>query len=158
MKLYFPGEGISNRSVQTSSWKYVSLAPAFSVGKSTVIEAVQDTVNTLFDLQNQYVKFPTTEAETEECTASFNQTLSELPNVTGTIDFTHIQIIAPRVNPVDFFSRYKQLDIIVQGIVDGTGKFIDLFIFQAVYMIRGCSEIPVFTTQLNEGTYCKHQR
>lgn len=69
---------------------YVSLAPAFSVGKSTVVEAVQDTVNTLFDLQNQYVKFPTTEAETEECAASFNQTLSELLNVTGAIDFTHI--------------------------------------------------------------------
>jgi len=45
---------------------YVSLAPAFSVGKTTVIEAVQDIVNTPFDLRHQYVKFPTTEAETAE--------------------------------------------------------------------------------------------
>ena len=58
---------------------YVSLALAFSVGKTTVIEAVQDIVNTLFDLRHQYVKFPTTEAETAECIATFNQTLSELP-------------------------------------------------------------------------------
>ena len=87
---------------------------------------MQDTVNTLFDLQNQYVTFPTTEAETAECIASFNQTSSELPNVAGAVDGTHIRIIAPRVNPVDFFSRCRQQhDIIVQGKVDGTGKFID---------------------------------
>ena len=43
----------------------MSLASAFSVGKTTVFEAVQDIVNTLFDLRNQYVKFRTTEAERE---------------------------------------------------------------------------------------------
>ena len=30
---------------------YVSTAPAFNVGKSTVIEAVQDAVNVLYDQQ-----------------------------------------------------------------------------------------------------------
>ena len=35
----------------------MSVAPAFSVGKTTVIEAVQDIVNMLFHLRNQYVKF-----------------------------------------------------------------------------------------------------
>ena len=106
-KLYYPGEGISNRTVQTNSWKYImSLPPAFSVVKTTVIEAVQDIVNTLFDLRHQYVKLPTTEAETAECIATFNQT-------------------APKVDPVDFFNRYQQHDIIVQGITDGTGKFTD---------------------------------
>ena len=48
----------------------MSLAPAFSVGKTTVIEAVQDIVNTLFDLRNQYVKFRTTEAEREAVKSS----------------------------------------------------------------------------------------
>ena len=48
----------------------MSLAPAFSVGKTTVFEAVQDIVNTLFDLRNQYVKFRTTEAEREAVKSS----------------------------------------------------------------------------------------
>ncbi|RMX58078.1 hypothetical protein pdam_00013830, partial [Pocillopora damicornis] len=36
---------------------YVSIAPVFNVGKSTVIEAVQDVVNVLYDLRN-LARFP----------------------------------------------------------------------------------------------------
>lgn len=104
---------------------YVSIAPVFNVGKSTIIEAVQDVVNVLYDRQNQYIKFPATIAETTECIATFQRTRSELPNVVGTIDGTHIPIIAPRVDAVDYFNRYQQHDMIVQGVVNGTGKFID---------------------------------
>lgn len=104
---------------------YVSIAPVFNVGKSTIIEAVQDVVNVLYDRQNQYIKFPATIAETTECIATFQRTRSELPNVVGTIDSTHIPIIAPRVDAVDYFNRYQQHDMIVQGVVNGTGKFID---------------------------------
>ena len=104
---------------------YVSLAPVFNVGKATAIEAVQDVVNVLYDKRNQYIKFPTTPAETEECIATFLETGSELPNVAGAIDGTHIAMIAPRVDAVDYFSRYQKHDMIVQGVVDGTGKFID---------------------------------
>ena len=104
---------------------YVSIAPVFNVGKSTVIEAVQDVMNVLYDQRNQYIKFPTTIAETTECIETFQRTRSELPNVVGAIDGTHIPIIAPRVDAVDYFSRYQQHDMIVQGVVNGTGKFID---------------------------------
>ena len=60
---------------------YVSIAPVFNVGKSTVIEAVQDVVNVLYDQRNQYIKFPMTIAEMTECIATFERTRSELPNV-----------------------------------------------------------------------------
>ncbi len=69
---------------------YLSIAPVFNVGKSTVIEAVQDVVNVLYDQQNQYIKFPTAIAETTECIETFQRTRSELPNVVGAIDGTHI--------------------------------------------------------------------
>ena len=36
---------------------YVSISPVFNIGKSTVIEAVQDVVNVLYDQRNQYIKF-----------------------------------------------------------------------------------------------------
>ena len=35
---------------------YVSIGPTFNVGKSTVIEAVQDVVNALFDASEQFIK------------------------------------------------------------------------------------------------------
>ena len=40
---------------------YISIAPAMNVGKPTVIEAVQEVVESLFDLRNEYIKFPETE-------------------------------------------------------------------------------------------------
>ena len=52
-------------------------------------------------------------------------TPSELVNVAGAIDGTHIKTIAPRENAFDYFSRYQQHDFIIQVVVDGRGKFID---------------------------------
>lgn len=87
---------------------YVSIAPVFNVGKSRVIEAVQDVVNVLYDQRNHYIKFPTTIAEMTEYIASFKRTRSESrSNVAVATDGTHIPIIAPREDAVDYFSRYQ---------------------------------------------------
>ena len=75
---------------------YVSIGPTFNVGKSTVIEAVQDIVNALFYASDRFIKFPTTPAETVASIETFrDHTHSELVNVAGAIDGTHIKIIAP---------------------------------------------------------------
>ena len=104
---------------------YVSIGPTFNVGKSTVIDAVQDIVNTHFDASDQFIKFPTTPAETAaSIETSRENTRSELVNVAGAID-GHIKIIAPQENALDSFSRYQQHDFIIQAVVDGRGKFID---------------------------------
>ena len=42
---------------------YITIGPNFNVGKSTVIEAVQDVVEALCDLRNEYIKFPSTKRE-----------------------------------------------------------------------------------------------
>ena len=77
---------------------YVSIGPTLDVGKSTVIEAVQDVVNALFDASDQFIKFPTTPAETAASIETFREnTRSELVNVAGAIDGTHIKIITPVV-------------------------------------------------------------
>ena len=75
-------------------------------------------MNILYDLRNRYIKFPTTIPEMTECFATFERTRSELPNIAGAIGETHIPIIAPREDAVDYFSHYQQHDMIVQGIVD----------------------------------------
>ena len=78
------------------------LPPVFNVGKSTALEAGQDVVNVLYDKRDEYIKFPYTLSKTVDCMATFQETGSELPNV----------------------SRYQQ-HMIVQGVVDGTGRFIE---------------------------------
>ena len=102
---------------------HMCLSPLLSaLGNRPLLKAVQDVVNILYDMRHQYIKFPTTPAEMAECIQTFDATRSELPNVAGAID---IAIIAPKIDAVEYFSRYQQHDMIVQGVVDGHGKFID---------------------------------
>ena len=42
---------------------YLTIGPTFNVGKSTVIEDVQDVVGALYELQDDHIKFPETLAE-----------------------------------------------------------------------------------------------
>lgn len=56
---------------------YMRIGRNFNVGRLTALEAVQDVVEALFGLRNDYIKFPITEAE------------SELPNIVGAIDESH---------------------------------------------------------------------
>ena len=44
-----------------------------NVGKSTVIEAVQDVVEGLYDLRNDYIKFPEKAAETATIVQNFEE-------------------------------------------------------------------------------------
>ncbi|XP_020907305.1 protein ANTAGONIST OF LIKE HETEROCHROMATIN PROTEIN 1-like [Exaiptasia diaphana] len=103
---------------------YVSIAPAFCVGRTTVIEAVQDVVNSLYDIRKEYIKFPETVAEVQASIETFTD-LSDLPNIVGAIDGSHIRIRAPAESSADYFSRYQQHDFIIQGIVNGRRLFID---------------------------------
>ena len=101
---------------------YVSIGPVFNVGKSTVIEAVQDVVASLFELKDEYIHFPETVAGTYIGTF---KDLSRLPNIVGVIDGTHIPINAPRESAVDYFSRYQHHDFGIQAVADGDLLFLD---------------------------------
>ena len=103
---------------------YENIGPNFNVGRSTVLEAVQDVVEALFNLRNVYIKFPITEVETRVCIETFED-FCDLPNIVGAIDRSHIRIAAPPDSAVDYFSHYQQHDFIVQAIVDGKKRFLD---------------------------------
>ncbi|XP_033125006.1 protein ALP1-like [Anneissia japonica] len=49
------------------------------------------------------------------------------PQVVGAIDGTHIAIIAPRDQPQDYYNRKEYYSIVLQGVVDANGMFIDTF-------------------------------
>ena len=73
---------------------YITIGANFNVGKTTVIEAVQDVVEALCDLKNDWIKFPSTNREILATRETF-ESLTDLPNVVGTIDGTHIKIKTP---------------------------------------------------------------
>lgn len=75
-------------------------------------------------MRNEYIKFPEAEAETLAATETFEE-LSELPNIVGAIDGSHVRIIAPKDSAVDYFSRYQQYDFIIQAVVNGRKLFLD---------------------------------
>ncbi|XP_067022925.1 putative nuclease HARBI1 [Acropora muricata] len=81
-------------------------------------------VETLYEIRNEYIKFPETEAETVAATGTFAE-LSELPNIVGAIDGSHVKIKAPKDSAVDYFSRYQQHDFIIQAVVNGLTLFLD---------------------------------
>ena len=104
---------------------YKSIGPVFNVGKSTAIEATQDVINGLYDLRNEWIKFPLTTAETAAIIETF-ENHSDLPNIAGAIDGSHVRILAPSGDSaVDYFSRYQQHDFIIQAVVDGKKMFMD---------------------------------
>ena len=104
---------------------YISIGPSFNVGKSTVIEAVQDVVGALNELKDEYIRFPETPAETAAFIETFENLLL-LPNIVGAIDGTHVKIAAPKNSAVDYFSRFQQHDFSIQAVADGTLKFLDV--------------------------------
>lgn len=70
--------------------------------KNTVIKAVHDVTEALFELRNEYIWFPVTEVETIASIETFSE-LSDLSNVSGAIDGTHIEIEAPLESTVNYF-------------------------------------------------------
>ena len=98
---------------------------AMNVGKATAREAFTDVVNALYDFRNDFIKFPANEVETRASIETLEE-LSDLPNIAGAIDGTHIKIKAPKESAVDYFSRYQQHDVAVQDIVDGRKIFMDI--------------------------------
>ena len=79
----------------------------------------------LFDLRNEYRKFPETEQETAARLIRTFDEYSDLPNIAGSIGGTRIRVEARKDSAIDYFSRYQQHDFVVQAVVDGRTIFID---------------------------------
>ena len=98
------------------------------VGKSTVIKLSQDGVNHIVKLAPTFIKFPVTALETALATTSFQEfTDCAILQVVGTVDGTHIEILAPSSeNKLDYFSRKKKYTINSQAVVGSNVMFLDV--------------------------------
>ena len=93
-----------------------------------------------------YIRFLETEEQVIAARESF-QLWSALPNVVGAIDGTHVRIKTPVENGPDYFSRYQDHDIEVQGVVDGNMTFQDVEAGSRQYgrMMHECCETATFS-------------
>ena len=117
---------------------YPTIGPTFNGDRSTVMEAVQDVVRALYELQDDHIKFPETLAERNTSIQSFEE-LSASPNIVGAIDGSHVRIKAPSDSAADYSSRYHQHDFIIQAVAK---KCSQIFL----------KDFPVVCTML---TYCE---
>ena len=75
-------------------------------------------------MRNEYIKFPETEQETADIIRTF-EVYSDLPNIAGAIDGTHIRIEAPKDSAVDILVDISNTILLFQAEVDGRTIFID---------------------------------
>ena len=72
-----------------------------------------------------YIKFPSREEELQEAASRFWLNFGLL-QVVRCVDGTHVPIIQPFENPLDFFCYKMKYSLNCQGICDEKGLFIDV--------------------------------
>lgn len=112
-----------------SCCEYRVVANQFGVHKRTVCKVVHEFMRaTVKILTPQYIKFPN-EEDAIEYSKSF-QHKSQIPNIIGAIDGTHIPILPPSEGYRDYVNRKGWPSMILQGIVGPNYEFLDVSITQ----------------------------
>ena len=120
-----------NKCVAIALWRmgtgnsYRTTGITFGQGKSTVIKICENFMEALICHKDNFIRFPD---DLLDVTLAMrrSESLAGFPNVVGAIDGSHIAIKAPHVHHEDYFNRKKNYSINLQGVVDATGKFIDV--------------------------------
>ena len=106
--------------------EYRTIACLFGLGTSTVGKIVLETCEVIVKvLLPKFVKFPSSELAIKEIVDGF-ENIWGFPQAVGAIDGTHIPILKPVDSPSDYYNRKSFYSIIIQGVVDFRGRFMDI--------------------------------
>jgi hypothetical protein len=107
---------------------YRTVGHLFGVSKSTVCVVTKQVCSAIVKrLLPEYVKLPTGEALTDREVVEGFKIEHGFPQCVGAVDGTHIPIISPQECPADYYNRKGWHSIILQGVVDHKGRFIDVY-------------------------------
>ena len=107
--------------------EYRSIAHLFGVGLSTVCVTVHEVCTAIVNvLRQRYISIPTGE-DAQITIDGFLHTWG-FPQCFGAIDGSHIPIITPSVDPLDYISRKGFHSIVLQALVDHDYKFMNIFV------------------------------
>ena len=119
--------------VAVTIWKlatnceYRTLSNLFGLGISTVSSIVTETCQVIAEkLLDKYVYIPTGDA-LKEIVTGFEHYWG-FPQAAGAIDGSHVPIIKPLESASDYFNRKGFYSVIIQGLVDFRGLFMDVYI------------------------------
>lgn len=122
--------------VAVTIWKlatnveYRTLSNLFGLGRSTVCTIVLDACRVITNhLLPRFVQIPQGE-KLKEIVDGF-ETLWSFPQVAGAIDGSHIPITRPEESASDYYNRKGYYSVIMQGMVDHHGRFMDVWCWLA---------------------------
>ena len=110
-----------------TSVEYHTVSHLFGVSRASVCLILKDVCRAIQQqLLCTYIKFPQGE-DLKSVIEGFKRKW-DFPNCAGAIDGTHVPIIAPQDNHVDFFNRKGWYSIVMQAVVDDCYCFRDICI------------------------------
>ncbi|XP_043466333.1 putative nuclease HARBI1 [Leptopilina heterotoma] len=104
---------------------YRSIADRFGVCKDTAWNCMLSVSKVLNTVSGDYIRWPAAE--------NFNQTINKFlnvgpfPNVLAAVDGCHVEISAPCTNAASYINRKGYHSLLLQGMCDSQGKFVDVF-------------------------------
>jgi hypothetical protein len=107
--------------------EYRSISHLFGVGLSTVCVVVHEVCAAIVRvLSRRYIRIPTG----EDAQATIDGFLHRwgFPQCFGAVDGSHIPIIAPSMDPQDYYNRKGFHSIVLQALVDHEYKFLNIFV------------------------------
>ena len=88
---------------------------------------VRDVCSAIVELlAAQYIKIPG--GQSLQAVVDGFESKWGFPQCVGAVDGSHIPIIAPKENPVDYFNRKGHHSVILQALVDHEYKFLDIYV------------------------------
>ena len=121
------------RRVAVAVWKlatnveYRTLSNLFGLGLSTVAVIVIETCHAITsNLLKKYVNVPEGDL-LKEVVQGFESCWG-FPQIAGAIDGSHIPIVKPKDSASDYYNRKNYYSVLMQGLVDFRGQFMDVCI------------------------------
>ena len=106
---------------------YRTIGHLFGVSKSTVCIVTKEVCAAIVDkLLPKYIRIPGDEG-LREVVDGFKSKLG-FPQCAGAVDGTHIPIMSPEDFPADYYNRKGWHSILMQGMVNHLGQFMDVYI------------------------------
>lgn len=107
--------------------EYRSIGHLFGVGLATVFCVVREFCEAVVEiLLPHYINIPTG-VHLQEIVDGFNSKWG-FPQCVGAIDGTHIPIIAPKQNALDYYNRKGHHSVVMQAMVSSNYTFMDVYV------------------------------
>ena len=107
--------------------EYRTISHLFGIGLSTVCVVVHEVSQVIVEqLTAQYICVPSGQG-LKRIVNGF-QSKWGFPQCVGAIDGTHIPIISPKEDPLDYYNRKGYHSVILQALVDHEYKFLDIYV------------------------------